>query len=310
LETATSGARGGRNWKKLLFFLVKFLVSGTILYLVLKKVGAGDTYNYIKGNLRPVYFAAAVLVYLFSLFVSTLRWRLLIPSRPKTFRLFALYLMGSFFNTVLPGVVGGDAVKVFYLFRTTGNMAEAMASIFMERYLGLVALMLLGLTALPLNLDYVSGTKLLWLFPVLLGGFLAASLAFFGLRLGRRFKLLADFYGYFKSYDFKTLSAAFAMAVFVQVSTVIMVFVLSRGFGQDVPLRLFFLVVPVITTFAAIPLSISGLGIREGSFVVFFAETLHQMGGRAATALSLSWFLAMAAGASLGLFVYLKIKTK
>ena len=47
--------------------------------------------------------------------LSTLRWKLLLPEKFKFRKLFSLYMMGSFFGTFLPGIIGGDAVRAYYL---------------------------------------------------------------------------------------------------------------------------------------------------------------------------------------------------
>jgi uncharacterized membrane protein YbhN (UPF0104 family) len=55
-----------------------------------------------------------------------------------------------------------------------------------------------------------------------------------------------------------------------------------------------------------LPISISGLGVREGAFVVFFG--LIGVKPEAATAVSLSWFISSSVGSLLGLIEYIKYK--
>ena len=53
----------------------------------------------------------------------------------------AFYFTGMFFNLFLPTIVGGDAVKAVLLARETGAPARSTMSVFMERNVGLCALL-------------------------------------------------------------------------------------------------------------------------------------------------------------------------
>ena len=282
-------------------------MSGTLLFLIIKKTGLENIYSTVK-RINPAYFALSALFYFVSLYISTLRWSLLIVARPPRRRLFSLYIMGSFFNIMLPGIIGGDAIKAYYLYKETGNLPESMASIFMERYLGFTALFILGTIAWPFAVPYLKGTGIfLWAFPLFLLAFIIGSIVFFTLKAGgRRVKLLSDFYGYFDFYEKKVLFKGLLYSFLVQSLVTLQVFALSRGFGHQVPLLYFFVFIPVITTLAVLPISISGFGIREASFVVLFGAL--GMSPEAATALSFSWFLSLAAGSLFGVVEYLRIR--
>jgi uncharacterized membrane protein YbhN (UPF0104 family) len=240
--------------------------------------------------------------------VSTFRWRLLIVSKPPVRRLFALYITGSFFNIILPGLIGGDAVKGYYLYKETGNLPESMASIFMERYLGFTALFIIGAVAWPFAYPYLKGTgAFLWAFPLFLLAFIIGSIVFFTFKAGKkRIRLLNDFYGYFDYYDRKTLLKGIGFSFLVQLLVILQVFALSRGLGLAEGLLVFFVFIPIITTLAVLPISISGLGIREASFVLLFGAV--GVSPQAATALSFSWFLSLAAGALFGIVEYMRLK--
>lgn len=76
-------------------------------------------------------------------------------------------------------------------------------------------------------------------------------------------------------------------------------FLVARAFGMVVSVWTLFLFIPVATAALLVPISISGLGVREGIFVAL----LGQVGVSAAhaTAFSLAWYsldfaLALAGG--------------
>ncbi len=291
--------------RKGLVLMLKLAVSGGLLWFVLHKAGFQKVLQTIRG-MDAWYFLAAAGLYILGTFVSCFRWRLFLSARLALKKFFSLYMLGSFFNTFLPGMIGGDAVKGYYVYKETGRMAESMASIFMDRYLGFTALMLIAFLAYPVGLPYLKGKGLAWLIPAIFAAFVFMSLLFFKLRLGGRIRLLADFYGYFGTYGKRALFKGLLVSLVVQSISNISVYVLARGFGMDVSLPLFFVFVPLITTFSSIPLSISGLGIREASFVLLFGSV--GVSPQTATALSFALFLSTAAGSLPGLYEYLKIK--
>ncbi len=77
-------------------------------------------------------------------------------------------------------------VKGFYLYQTTGKGTLTFASIFMDRYLGFVVLIVLCLIAYPFGYPYLKGSNLEWIPPFIVISFTLASLVIFSLRIGKR----------------------------------------------------------------------------------------------------------------------------
>ncbi len=293
--------------KKIFLLLLKLTVSSVLLYIVLSKTGPERVFSILKGmNLSA--FISAILLYLFAQFISTWRWKLLLPGTLRIKKLFPLYMIGSFFNTILPGLIGGDAVKAFYLYQVTGRGSLTLSSIFMDRYLGFVMLTVICTIAFPFGYSYFQNSPVAWMLPFIVLSFIIASLLFFGLRLGKRIKILSEFYDYFHSYRNQKgiIVKALLISAFVQFSGILAVYILALGIGEHVPFLACLIFLPLIIMFAALPISISGIGIREGAFVLFFG--LIGIRPDVATAISLSWFLANASGSLLGLIEYIRYR--
>jgi glycosyltransferase 2 family protein len=292
---------------KIAFVVLKLAVSSLFLYMIFARTGSGKVLAAL-GSINISAFIVAISLYIFAQVISTLRWKLLLPKGLGIKKLFSLYMIGSFFNLFLPGIIGGDAVKGYYLYRVTGNGSLSMASVFMDRYLGFVVLIAICAAAFPFGYTYLQGSYMAWVLPFTIVSFIAGSLIFFGLRLGQRVKFLSEFYNHFNLYQNQkgVIGKALLLSVFVQFSVIIAVYILSIGLGLQVPFLAFLIYLPLITLFSMLPISISGLGVREGAFVVFFG--LIGVQPEAATAVSLSWFLAMSAGNLVGLIEYIKYK--
>ncbi len=295
--------------RKYLIFLLKLVVSGTLLYFVLAKAGLEDVLSLLK-SISPLTFVTAVLLYIAALFMASKRWQLLLPERFSLRRLFPLYLLGSFFNTFLPGLVGGDAVKIYYLYKETGKGSQALSSVFMDRYVGYTSLMILGLAAFPFGLKYFRGSWIEWALPAIVLAFVIASFVIFGMRLGQRFKVLSNLYDYFHSYRkqraviVKTVLLSFAL----QGTIIFGIYLLALGLGMRIPFSVLFIFIPITTTVATLPISLSGIGLREAASVLLLGAVGIEPDS--ATALSFAWFLMAAAGGLTGLYEYLKVRDR
>jgi uncharacterized membrane protein YbhN (UPF0104 family) len=292
---------------KILFLFLKLAVSFALLYVVLSKTGIDKVFVNLKSiSLLSVF--AAILLYIFAQFISSIRWKLLLPGDIGIGKLFSLCMIGSFFNTLLPGIIGGDAVKAYYLYRETGKGGLSFASIFMDRYLGFVVLILICTIAFPFGYRYLHGSQIVWLLPVVVLSFILGSFLVLGLRLGQRIRWVSEFYTYFHAYRNKkdVIGKALLLSVVVQSSGIFVVYIIALGMGEHIPLLAFMIFLPLITLFAMLPISISGLGVREGAFVLFFG--FIGIKPEIATAMSLMWFFTVSFSSLIGLIEYIRYK--
>ncbi|MEW6570874.1 MAG: lysylphosphatidylglycerol synthase transmembrane domain-containing protein [Nitrospirota bacterium] len=294
---------------KTALFILKIVVSSLLLYLVLSRTGVGNVLALLK-SVNLFYFFVAVLFYILAQFLSTLRWRLLLPFTFKMRELFSLYMIGTFFNTLLPGIIGGDAVKGFYLYQATGRGGLSLASIFMDRYLGFSTLIGICVFAYPFGHQYFRGSNIEWILLLVVLVFLAGSFAVFGLQIGKKISILSDFYEYSQTYlrQRKTIIKALLLSLLVQLSVISGVFIISIGMGYHIPFISYLLFLPLIILFSSLPISVSGLGVREGAFVLFFG--LIGIKADVATAISLCWFVTVVTAGLIGFVEYLKYKKR
>ena len=132
-----------------IFIIVKILISLGVLSLLFKNT---DTELFLETitSIDPSFFILAILVFIASQIISTIRWSLLLKYggiKLPYWRLLSLYFIGMFFNNFLPTAVGGDAVKAYYLYKTSGKGGASIASIFVDRYIGFASLVLLSFIA-------------------------------------------------------------------------------------------------------------------------------------------------------------------
>ena len=298
---------GTASWRTAILVILKLAVSGTLLAYIFRKAGIGN----IAGQLRtldPRLFLSASAVFIVIIFLSAVRWRVLLGGGQPLGRLFSLCLIGSFFNNLLPGAVGGDAVKTYYLYRETQEGGKSIAAVFMDRYVGYAGLLTIGLVSGIIAFRDLTPLGVQWLTPALFTAFLAGSLVVFGARIGRRFSTVANFYDFFHDTlrDRRTMVRTYLLSLVIQVLNILSVYLIARGLGQRPPFLALFVFVPIVVTVMMIPISISGLGLRESAFVVLFG--LLGMPAEASTSISFLWFLSVAFGSLAGLVEYIRYR--
>lgn len=289
--------------KKVLILILKLAVSSFSFYLISRKADMAQVIHILK-SIGLFTFLSASSLYILSQVLSTMRWQLLLPDNYPLKRLFSLYMIGAFFSSFLPGVVGGDAVRTYYLNKDARKISVTLAAVFMDRYIGFVTLMLIGISAFPFSLKVFGDSPHKWLMPVLFVSFVMGSVLFFGLRLGRRFKLMTDVYEYFSVIKRQraVIAKTLLLSVGVQVLNFANVIILASKMGEDISLLLLAVFLPIVITLVALPISISGLGVREGAFVILLG--LVGISPEAATSLSLAWFFSNFIGSLPGLVFY------
>jgi glycosyltransferase 2 family protein len=305
--STSSKKSSGPGIPRTLIFVLKLAVSSLSLYLVFSKVDVRD-FVLMLAKIGPLFFLVAALPYILAQVLSTWRWKLLLPEHFRFGRLFSLYMIGSFFNSFLPGVIGGDAIKAYYLNKDAKKISLTLASVFMDRYFGYASLMIIGISAFPFAYGYFGPTAYRWIMPGIFVAFVAASFLFFGLKMGKRFNSVAEIYEYFGKLKSRqdVIVKAVLLSFVVQLLNFVMVIILALAMGENIPLIALFVFLPIIITVTTIPISVSGLGVREGSFVLLLG--LINVRPEVATSLSLSWFLTNFLGGLPGLVAYIRHK--
>ncbi|MBI4282494.1 MAG: flippase-like domain-containing protein [Chloroflexi bacterium] len=233
-----------------------------------------------------VFMAIALLLVVAALVVSAYKWHLLLAVQKVNVplpRLFNSYLVGLFFNNFLPTNIGGDVVRIHDVATYTGKTAESVASVISERLLAAFALALTA--ALGLALSYQTSKE----FGSLVGGLFVLTLGLILLlgngklrrvvgqkvRLPGIFSLRQRISQVVASMSTclqnrATVAWVLAYSVLFHLMVVLITYLIFIALGLDVPFVYCLLFIPIISAIQMVPISISGLGVREGAYVYFF----------------------------------------
>jgi glycosyltransferase 2 family protein len=133
---------------------------------------------------HPELSAVAIAYWLIGpVILATLRWRLLLRCagyKLTVARSIRLQLVGTFFTTVMPGSLGGDFIKVFYLIRDNPDKdrSNALWAILFDRIIGMCGLFLIGAIFISINLTALWSITLLRPVILVVYGYLALFCAF------------------------------------------------------------------------------------------------------------------------------------
>ena len=312
--------------KSFLNTALKLLITcGLIIYLVHNTdlIALGTVF----AGLVPWLLALAVGCFVISNILGALQWHLLLQVQNLEIsfkQALTFYLVGVFFNNVLLGNIGGDALRIYDIKRLTGKSSGGVAATFMDRFIGLFSTCTLALVAYPM----ISGAAGVWAISVLLPVwfglvvFLAMGLSRrLGAALeslGRRFlpPRLNDLVHHLRSsimvYRHRggLLACIWMLSLTVQFARILVYFCAGLAVGMQPGLLYFVCFQPVAAIIAALPISIGGLGVRENTLV----ELFHSLGiaTEVSTAMSLLGYTAGLLASLLGgiAFVIRRVERK
>ncbi len=220
------------------------------------------------------------------------------------------YLASLFIGTVLPTTIGGDVLRVSRASKTVDSPSVAFGSVALERLTGFIALPLLvfaGLAIRP-SLLHVSGAWLAIVVALVTLTLLAFVVVAVGHpRLAGRF---ADREGWTRFIGAVHVGVdrlrreptqtipVLSTAIIYQLSVIGVFALVFRALDLDVPLAAVLAFTPAVLMVQVLPISISGLGIRESAVWLFFRPFGVSTGQAAAG--GLLWFGALVVVSMLG----------
>jgi len=224
-------------------------------------------------------WAEAVVLYLIAVGLGARRWSILLrafgaTNIPPLGFLFRTYLVGTFYNTCLPGAVGGDLVRaiVSRLAFADGKATSGLATVFVERLMGMTALLLLASSATlwhPLggveHLPWLAGLALAAVGATLV--FLASARSLARVLPGRLGRLLAQIP---TPERYAPLVPVLLLSLAIQACVAVGGHLLVHAMFPSVSLVQSLAIIPLAAASAFLPFTLSGLGVREAAFVVLY----------------------------------------
>ncbi len=298
--------------RRRLFSLLKLVLTAALITLLLRRISLADALALLAGaQLAPL--LAALLLFALSTLAGAWQWGRFLSAmgiRMPLLKLLELYWVGLFFNNFLPSNVGGDVVKVLDLSRAKWDPLASTTATLADRLTGLSALAFLAVLAAWLLRGQPELASLSrW---VLLGGllflglgllFLASPFAGLVRRSASRVGLLPP--GGIRARVLEQLrllrshrgliGGLFCYSLLIQGLRVSVHYLVSLSLLGDASPGLFdfFLVIPPLAFLLTLPITLGGLGLREGAALPLFAPL--GVAGEEAVAVEVLAYLVMIA---------------
>jgi uncharacterized membrane protein YbhN (UPF0104 family) len=277
------GSRGARRWVVLAF---RIAISAAMLWFLLVKIGESDSPEFPEwGWSTGGWLAGALFLTLAGIVLSAARWQAVLAAmgqQTRFNRLLSHYLAGQFVANVLPTTIGGDVLRVSRLTRDSGAGPTSFASVVLERLTGWVVLPAMTFFGFLVNpglrhlgratqvaVSLAAGTLVLLALVVL-----AVASHRYGdvdAENGWRRFLAAVSLGIDQlrrnpSQAASVLLVGLAYQLVVVGAAVMAARAMGIEAAGPTALLAFF---PAVAIAQVLPISISGLGVREGLFALF-----------------------------------------
>jgi uncharacterized protein (TIRG00374 family) len=196
-------------------------------------------------------------------------------------------MVGIFFSLLLPTSMGGDLIRIHELARYTGKRAEAAASVFVERFSGMVILFFLTILAIlmqrqllsvvwmsvSIGLAVIASVGVIWVIvderPYgFVRTWMGRRASFLDAVLGKVDKLHAAVLEYRD--DRRALFIALLNTFLFYILAVVNVYVTALAFSPEIRFSGLLVAVPLIMFIMNLPVSIGGIGLMEFAFVFIF----------------------------------------
>lgn len=316
-------------WK----LLLRLGIGATLVVLLLAKheLSLGEVEVHLA-KLPVVLLLLALALYQLGQLLSAYRWASLstLGGHPAKFKdTWPVYFTGMFFNLCLPTSIGGDVRRVVGLSRKTGSKSAAAASVFMDRNVGLAALLLVGL------ISSISSPKIctieatifrhrmagpIWpLFLLLIVGYICANIALFSDGFGNAVMFVTDrvrlrfirtriekLHRSVQVYrqPLSSYLSNFLISMVYQFSEISVVIVLAYGMNINVSPFVIATIVTFQAVAALLPITFNGVGVREAIFCAVLKAQLGSGIKDEAFALSLAFFGVIVVSSLIGGVVY------
>ncbi len=283
----------------------RIIITVILFYLILKNIDVNVVLaTIIKANIWGLVGVFFIFILFFLLLI--IRWQILLYAQGIKYPL--LYIVNSFmiayfFNNLLPTTIGGDVFRVMYT-RNRANVSKATSTVIVDRMGGFLALFSVLLAA---SIMYALVEKRYMYLYIGLGGVVISLLFFFIFLnksvyrkflplimkvpyIGEKLGTLYDSLHLFRKRKF-SLFFSFLFSFMIQLLLPILWFciMLTVAGHSNVTVFFFFLVIPLVNSIAMLPISIGGMGLREGSIIAFL--TGAGIGKEVALAISLLFLL-------------------
>ena len=296
-------------------FLIKLLCSSCLIGWFLWRYDVARIIKILL-SISPSAISIILIIYIIGLYIAAAKWHLLLNDSDIK-QLFLLSLIAQYYSLILPGQIAGEVVKMYKLGHGHQCAERVAVSVVIDRVTGLISLILVGLAGLIWSKEGISEHITPWfvLFFIILAGVLfSLHFSSFEVAVRKLFLLIQNsfhraekivntgfrFIDAWRQYlrNPLILLKSLFYGIAFQLINVCIYLMFANAIGISLPFSDWCWIFGVISMVVFLPITIGGIGLREGGFV-FILGNLGILSEKA-LALSLSLFGLRVLGAFIG----------
>jgi len=279
--------------------LISIALISILLYIMGDKYG--EIFRVLKGTRIPI-LCLSFIAFLCAITIASLRLMLIMMTQGihLTFpSVISLTFIGFFFNNFLPTSIGGDVIKAYYISKMGLEKATAFTSVFIDRMLGLFSMIFITFFALLYANKIVIDKRVNYIIYAIAIGAVLILIFITNKNFAKKFSILFYFirpiedkvkkiYNGIHMYKYHKalMGQSFLISVLSQLLLFLSFWILLFSIGTRVSIKDIFLRMPIISIVSLLP-SLNGLGLREGSTVIFFGPLIGKENAFAVSILGL-----------------------
>jgi glycosyltransferase 2 family protein len=272
------------NWRS----VVKVLVSAALIAWLLHRVGFEKISDRIF-SAQWNWLMMGIVAFAVSNILGGWQWYLLLRAkniRLSFWRVQSFYHVGLFFSNFLMGGIGGDAFRVYDVGKSSGDLTNALSTVFFDRFIGFMIITSLAVATAAIALPALIATTTGYIIACVLVMWIAGMVLLFNERLARKFTWISRIVPgrvYTKAreiyyslnqlrHDRHVLIGVFGISFMVQSLRILTHFLMACSVGIKISPVYFFVFIPIIALVSSLPISVGGIGVREQSSVALFSQ--------------------------------------
>ncbi len=292
-----------RSLKKVKKFLP--LIGITIFIYIVHDIGVNSIISSLS-SINPIFVIISFLIFIPRIFISTYKWQLIAKMQGIEISLLTLVkinLIGLFYGTITPLWVG-DWVRIFYLRDESSEcIGKCASNVIIDQLIEFFSLFILALLgAVIISKRYPQLFFLLFAFFALL-----FAMAIFFREKGRSERIFRIIYelvvpekmkeSIAREFDafyedippISSLILPLVIEIFSYVLFFLQIYIVALSFNIKIPVLHFILIYPISSLIGMIPITVSGLGTREGALIQLLG--IYGVAPETAVAISLSGYI-------------------
>jgi uncharacterized membrane protein YbhN (UPF0104 family) len=263
------------------YLALKIILSAGLLWFLIHKT----KFDFAElARADPRYLLAAYALLCLQPVLGGLRWRVVLQGLGADLppsRAIAIHFISCFFNLILPALVGGDVIRVWYAGRERIKIKAAVSSVIADRLVALAVVLGMIVLSLPFAARVITDAKVLVSLRAIGAAGIAAMIVLLAAdRLlkrwkNRRWAQIVSWPSHLAGQILLSWPIAWrslSLSLGVHIMTCLAAGLIAQAYGTPISIGAIFVLVPPVILASSIPISLGGWGVREAAMVAALAS--------------------------------------